>query len=316
VGFEIFRIWHILPPENGGASSQQGSGAGVAVINPQGDLLNYALHLMFHVTNNVTEYEAMIVGLKLVKELGAREVRLYSDSQLAVRQINEEIRVIDDNLLKYKDQLSRIKEYFDKVDILHIPRGLNSQADALSKLAASGNLDKDWLIIIMEIPKLSIDVSILEVFPVKEEVPTWFTPIWEYLTRGVLPGDKLLARRLRRISPMYAILNGQLYKRGYLRPWLKCVREEKAKELLAEIHEGIYGSHQRAKTLAKWVLWASYYWPTVHQDATSFVRKCEKCQINSRLTHILPAKMITIAGAWPFDLWGIDIFGPFSMAAQ
>jgi ribonuclease HI len=63
---------------------------------------------MFLVTNNVAEYEAMIVGLKLVKELGAREVRLYSDSQLVVRQINEEIR--DESLLKYKDQLSRLKE--------------------------------------------------------------------------------------------------------------------------------------------------------------------------------------------------------------
>jgi ribonuclease HI len=63
-----------------GASSQQGSGAGLAVISPQGDVLNYALHLMFPMTNNIVEYEAMIVGLKLVKELGAREVRLYSDS--------------------------------------------------------------------------------------------------------------------------------------------------------------------------------------------------------------------------------------------
>jgi hypothetical protein len=57
-----------------GASSQQGSGSGVTVISTQGDVLNYALHLMFLVTNNIAEYEAMIVDLKLVKELGAREV--------------------------------------------------------------------------------------------------------------------------------------------------------------------------------------------------------------------------------------------------
>jgi hypothetical protein len=103
------------------------------------------------------------------------------------------------------------------VDILHIPRGQNSQAYVLSKLVASGNLDKDRPIIIMKIPKPSIDVPILVVFLV-EEVSTWFTPIWEFLTGGVLPGDKLLARKIRRISSMYAILNGQLYKRGYLRP--------------------------------------------------------------------------------------------------
>jgi Reverse transcriptase-like len=137
---------------------------------------------------------------------------------LTVRQINEKIRVIDDNLLKYKDHLSRIKEHFDKVDIFHIPRGRNSQADALSKLAASGNLDKDLPIIVMEVPKPSIDLPLLEVFPVEEEVSTWFTPIWEYLIWGVLPSDELLARKIKRISLMYAILNEKLYKEGYLRP--------------------------------------------------------------------------------------------------
>jgi ribonuclease HI len=160
------------------AYSQQGSGAGVAVISPQDDVLNYALHLMFPVINNVAEYEAMIVGLKLVKELGAREVRLYSDSQLAVRQINEEIRVLDDNLLKYKDQLSRLKEHFSRIEILHISHGQNSQADALSKLAASGNLDKDCPIIVMEISRPSIEVLVFEILHV-EEVSTRFTPIWD-----------------------------------------------------------------------------------------------------------------------------------------
>jgi sortase (surface protein transpeptidase) len=87
---------------------------------------------------------------------------------LAVRQINEEIRVLDDNLLKYKDQLSRLKEHFNKIEILNIPHGRNSQAYALSKLAASGNLDKDSLIIVMEIPRMSIDVPIFEILPVEE----------------------------------------------------------------------------------------------------------------------------------------------------
>jgi hypothetical protein len=46
------------------------------------------------------------------------------------------------------------------------------------------------------------------------------------------------------------------------------------------------------------------------------VRKYEKCQINSRLTHVLPAEMITIVGAWSFDLSVIDILGPFPMTTQ
>jgi hypothetical protein len=66
------------------ASSQQGSRAGIVMTSLQGDMLNYTLHLMYYVTNNIVEYEAMIVSLKLVKELIAREVWLYSDSQLTV----------------------------------------------------------------------------------------------------------------------------------------------------------------------------------------------------------------------------------------
>ena len=68
-----------------GASSSQGAGAGVSLRGPQGEMLNYALHFQFPVTNNTAEYEALIAGLRLAREVGAREVHLRSDSELAVR---------------------------------------------------------------------------------------------------------------------------------------------------------------------------------------------------------------------------------------
>jgi hypothetical protein len=81
-------------------------------------------------------------------------------------------------------------------------------------LAASGNLDKDRPIIIMKIPKLSIDVPLLEIFLIEEEeTPIWFTPIWEYLTSGILPDDELQARKIKRISPIYAIYLYKAYPR-------------------------------------------------------------------------------------------------------
>lgn len=86
-----------------GASSLQGAGAGVSLLGPQGEMLNYALHFQFPVINNTVEYEALIAGLRLAKEFGAREVHLHSDSELAVRQLNEECRTIDEKLCKYRD---------------------------------------------------------------------------------------------------------------------------------------------------------------------------------------------------------------------
>jgi hypothetical protein len=43
---------------------------------------------------------------------------------------------------------------------------------------------------------------------------------------------------------MYAIRDNEIYKRGYLQPWLKYVTRDKDREMLAKVHEGFYGSHQ------------------------------------------------------------------------
>jgi RNase H-like domain found in reverse transcriptase/Reverse transcriptase-like len=67
-----------------GASSMNGAGAGVALRGPKGEVLHYALHLIFPVMNNTAEYESIIAGLRIVKEVGARKVNLFSDSQLTV----------------------------------------------------------------------------------------------------------------------------------------------------------------------------------------------------------------------------------------
>lgn len=284
------------------ASSQNGVGVRVSLTGPRGEILNYALHFTFKNTNNVAEYEAMIAGLKIAGEVGAREVYLRSDSQLAVRQVNNDIRVIDGKLAHYCQLLQEMKQPFDKVDITHITRNHNCQADALSKLGAAGNLDKDKLVIVLEIPEPSVKGRTLEVFPVEAEERTWYTPIWDFLTTGVLPEDKLEARRIKRIEPMYAIYANQLYKKGYSRPWQKCVREEKASALLNETHTGLCGSHQGAKTLAKRILRAGFYWPTMKKDTTSLVRKCRNCQYNSKLSRIPPYDRTSITGAWPFNL--------------
>lgn len=143
---------------------------------------------------------------------------------------------------------------FDKVEIAHVPHNRNCQADALSKLCAAGHLDKDRPVIVMEVLTSSIDVHVEQVMLNEEAAVTWFMPMLNFLTTGILPDDKLEARKLKKIAPLYSLFDNRLYKRGYLRPWLKCLREDKAKEMLAETHTGICGSHQGAKTLAKRIL--------------------------------------------------------------
>lgn len=297
-----------------GAASPQGSGAGVSLTGPRGEVFNYALHFKFTATNNMAEYEAMIAGLKLAKGVGAKHVLLRSDSELAVKQLNAECRILDEKMRKYHEQLQTLQEQFEKVEVEHVPRSKNCQADALSKLGAAGNLDQDRPVIVWDVTEPSVQTDAKEIFSINEPGEAWYAPMWKYLTTGTLPADPLEARKLKKISPMYSIFDNCMFKRGYVRPWLRCAKREEADRLIAEVHEGLCGSHQGAKTLAKRVLRAGIYWPTLQQDAADLVKKCKKCQFHAKLSNIPPYAQVSIAGAWPFDLWGIDIVGPFPQA--
>ena len=65
-----------------GLSSQQGSGAGVILEGPNGLLIEQTLRFAFKTSNNQTEYEALIAGMLLAKEMGARSLLAKSDSLL------------------------------------------------------------------------------------------------------------------------------------------------------------------------------------------------------------------------------------------
>ena len=63
-----------------GSSNQQGSGAGIVLEGPNGELIEQALHFAFKASNNQAEYEALIAGMVLAKEMGARNLLAKSDS--------------------------------------------------------------------------------------------------------------------------------------------------------------------------------------------------------------------------------------------
>ena len=63
-----------------GASSASGAGAGIIIITLDGIKLEHSFRVGFKASNNEAEYEALLVGLRVVSELGAKEVEVYSDS--------------------------------------------------------------------------------------------------------------------------------------------------------------------------------------------------------------------------------------------
>jgi hypothetical protein len=63
----------------------KGAGAGVVLIPPEGGMLKYALQIEFPATNNTAEYEGLVTGLRLAKELGIRQLLIPGDSQLVAK---------------------------------------------------------------------------------------------------------------------------------------------------------------------------------------------------------------------------------------
>ena len=119
---------------------------------------------------------------------------------------------------------------------------------------------------------------------------------------------------MRKRACSFSVVGETLYKRGFTTPLIKCLGPTESQEALEETHEGICGQHLGAKALAKKVLRAGFYWPTMLHDAKEYVRRCDKCQRHADMHVAPPTELNSLAAPWPFAWWGIDILGPFPKA--
>lgn len=84
-----------------GASNEDGSGAGVLLVDPEGQEWAYALRFNFKATNNEAEYEALIAGLRIANSMQVQRINVFSDSQIVVQQVRGTYEARDANLKKY-----------------------------------------------------------------------------------------------------------------------------------------------------------------------------------------------------------------------
>nr|GEV56205.1 reverse transcriptase domain-containing protein [Tanacetum cinerariifolium] len=109
---------------------------------------------------------------------------------------------------------------------------------------------------------------------IEEDGPTWMTQLVDYLKEGTLFGDEKEARKLRLKARPYELLEGVLYRRSFLTPWLRCVGPLQAEYVMREIHEGSCSMHERPQSVVAKAIRLGYYWPTMHKDACDMIRKC------------------------------------------
>uniref|UniRef100_A0A2N9HQ18 Uncharacterized protein n=1 Tax=Fagus sylvatica TaxID=28930 RepID=A0A2N9HQ18_FAGSY len=120
-----------------GASNSRGSGLGVVLTAPQGQMMELAIRLGFPASNNVAEYEALLHGLRCAITLQADPLTVYCDSQLVVNQISGDYAAKDEKMKIYLIEAKKLLEKFKHVQVEHIGRDLNGHTDALAGLASA-----------------------------------------------------------------------------------------------------------------------------------------------------------------------------------
>ena len=118
------------------------AGFGVSVEDadgtPRAELYGY----LGRASNNVAEYQALIHALRWARARGARKVRVFSDSELVVRQVNGQYRVKHPDMVPLHREATALLRRFDSATVAHVRREHNRDADRLANRALDEKASK------------------------------------------------------------------------------------------------------------------------------------------------------------------------------
>ena len=256
-----------------GSSNSKQCGAGVVLESPGGLKVEQSLHFNFKASNNQAEYEALIAGLNLAGDMGVKQLKCLTDSQLTVDQINGTFQVKDPLLTRYYQKVSTLLSKFQHAKVQYVPKSKNRRADAFSKLALGKRKGRFDTVIQLTLNNPTVSEEDCVNIKMTEDWQSPIMPTLKTLLMGEAVADKVLAKKVAR----YVLIADNLYKRGFTTPLLKCLGKEQSEYVMNELHNRICGMHSGHKTLAARIVRARYYWPTVRQDCTEYVKKCKSC---------------------------------------
>ncbi len=118
------------------------AGCGAVICDGTGAVLKELCRYLGHATNNVAEYEGLLMGLEGVLQIGGRRLRVRSDSELLVRQLNGQYRVKDEKLKRLHQRALGLLQRLEVYRIIHVAREHNRLADRLANRAIDSALNK------------------------------------------------------------------------------------------------------------------------------------------------------------------------------
>jgi ribonuclease HI len=120
-----------------GSVMKDGAGVGLVFILPLGVSMEYMVQLHFSASNNTTEYEALINGLRIAVELGIKRLEIRGDSELVVGQVMKDKNCVDPKMVVYFQAVGDVEGKFHGLELHHVLRDYNKAADVLAKAASS-----------------------------------------------------------------------------------------------------------------------------------------------------------------------------------
>ncbi|XP_040363223.1 uncharacterized protein LOC121049567 [Rosa chinensis] len=233
------------------------AGAGIALKNPARDHFSYSFKLEFQYINNQAEYEALIIGLEVLSEMGVKDVQILGDSLLVINQLCNEFRCNSFTLVPYWNRTLELLDQFDNVHLEHIPRERNFATNELAQLATRVALRYSVRERILKVERRTLpswmarkdppdDTSVATLESIDVDIRI---PLINYLKHP----DHTTDRRIRYLALNCFLRGDELHRRGEDSVDFRCVYGREAKQPMREVHSGICGAHQAGPKM-RWLL--------------------------------------------------------------
>ena len=169
------------------ASTQASAGAGIVLISPSKETIHLSYKLDFKTTNNIAEYEALLLGVKAAKEMGIMCIKIFGDVDLIIQQVKNTFQAKNVRLKAYRDEVWKLKESFMFFELSYIPRAMNHLVDSLAIYAS--------MFVPPLPPRLSYDIQVKYRPSLPDNVKFW----------KVFENDDELSKFLQLVDEFYDI---------------------------------------------------------------------------------------------------------------
>jgi ribonuclease HI len=112
------------------------AGAGLLFISPLEEHMRYVVRLHFPASNNMAEYEALLCGIRIAIKTGIKRLDVRGDLQLVIDQVMKNVNCHDYKMEAYCNAIRALEDKFYGIELNHVPRWYNEEADELAKIAS------------------------------------------------------------------------------------------------------------------------------------------------------------------------------------